>query len=264
MNKMILTAAVMVLAAAEAVAGRWKGLDEDNHYSGPKLTEEYLEGKVVLVDCWGVYCPPCRALLPNMEKYWREMKDEKFVLVGSHCQGRETSRVMALVRENRLTYPVYERFGLAEGEPSFRGIPFLYVVDSRGRVVYAGHREKEAEDAVAEALKRVNGPWSITGRVKLNAYKSFEKQLVLGKDIKRVTHKLESDIKKADSKLATDAIKKQAREAKELLKAIEESKECIKDEIREMSKKNPEEAKKKLKEFLVTFPEEKAALKKSK
>ena len=125
MNMKILLVSVAALLCLNASAVAWKNLDEASHYSGPKLTEADLAGKVVLVDCWGVRCPPCRALLPRMEKLWKSFKNKPFVLVGSHCQGRQDEAVRKLVEENGLTYPIYERFGLAEGAPSFKAIPFL-------------------------------------------------------------------------------------------------------------------------------------------
>ena len=121
--------------AAQAVG--WKGLGEGNYYAGPKVTEADLAGKVVLVDCWGVGCPPCRALLPRMEEIWKSFRSKPFVLLGSHRQGRQPEKVDALVKANKLTYPQYDGAGIAEGEPSFRGIPFLYVVNHRGKVVYS-------------------------------------------------------------------------------------------------------------------------------
>ena len=97
--------------AAQAVG--WKGLGEGNYYAGPKVTEADLAGKVVLVDCWGVGCPPCRALLPRMEEIWKSFRSKPFVLLGSHRQGRQPEKVAALVKANKLTYPQYDGAGIA-------------------------------------------------------------------------------------------------------------------------------------------------------
>ncbi len=253
MKKMLVLA--LLMAAAEALAAvEWRGMGDGNHYSGPKIDAEFLDGKVVLVDCWGAYCPPCRALLPTMEKFWQRMKSKPFVLVGSHCQGREPEKVAALVKEHRLTYPIYERFGLAKDEPPFRGLPFMYVVDHRGKVVYAGRNEAEMEEAVEAAIKRIGGPRVLTGGVPLKKYKSFEKQLVLGKDIKRAVGKLESDVKKGASKGATAVMKEQAAEAQAILAAIQETKQELTEEIVYLKERKPEEARKLYKEFQITFP----------
>ena len=66
--KRIIVAAGMVVLSAVALGAEWRNLTEDNYYSGPKITADDLVGKVVLVDEWGINCPPCRALLPFMQK----------------------------------------------------------------------------------------------------------------------------------------------------------------------------------------------------
>ena len=112
-----LIALVVVAAGALTLrAAAWRGLTEAGYYSGPKLTEDDLDGKVVLVDCWGVNCPPCRALLPRMEQIWQGFKSKPFVLLGSHCQGRAPEKVAELVKANKLTCPIYDFAGLAQGE----------------------------------------------------------------------------------------------------------------------------------------------------
>ena len=60
-------AAAALACAATCRGVEWKGLSEERWYSGRKLDPSGLKGKVVLVDEWGVNCPPCRALLPRME-----------------------------------------------------------------------------------------------------------------------------------------------------------------------------------------------------
>ena len=248
--------------AAQAVG--WKGLGEGNYYAGPKVTEADLAGKVVLVDCWGVGCPPCRALLPRMEEIWKSFRSKPFVLLGSHRQGRQPEKVAALVKANKLTYPQYDGAGIAEGEPSFRGIPFLYVVNHRGKVVYSGHSDREATEAVVNALGEIGGPPTLIPGVILSRkspYKSLEKRLILGKPAASVVKKLQGDIKKASAKSATAVQKAAAEEAEAMLKAIEEAKTDYKTDIARLKTTNPPEALKMIKAYMASFPAEGAEYK---
>lgn len=248
--------------AAQAVG--WKGLGEGNYYAGPKVTEADLAGKVVLVDCWGVGCPPCRALLPRMEEIWKSFRSKPFVLLGSHRQGRQPERVAALVKTNKLTYPQYDGAGIAEGEPSFRGIPFLYVVNHRGKVVYSGHDERAATQAVVEAITEIGAPPTLIPGVILSRkspYKSLEKRLILGKPAASVVKKLQGDIKKASAKSATAVQKAAAEEAEAMLKAIEEAKTDYKTDIANLKVANPPEALKMIKAYMASFPAEGAEYK---
>lgn len=152
------------MAAAGALEGAvaWRNVDPDHHLAGRKASEGYLRGKVVLVDRWGLGCPPCRKLLPRVEEIWRSFRTKQFVVIGGHCEGwGDADGVKKLAAENGLTYPIYEGAGLAAGEPAFSAIPFIYVVDETGKVVYMGHDERNATQAVVTALTDMESPKNV-------------------------------------------------------------------------------------------------------
>lgn len=252
-------------AALGAYAVSWKGLADANWYSGPKITEADLAGKVVMVDKWGVNCPPCRALLPKMQDVWQSFKNKNFILLGSHCQGRSEAKVKELVKTNKLTFPIYDWAGLAEGEPSSRGIPFLYVVNHRGKVVYSGHNHNMAIEAVQAAILALDLPPTLLGDVvleKRSPYKTFEKQLVLGKNISAVVKRLEKDVKNAEKRAAKQSDKDNAEVAAKILAAIEEARREIPAEIELKKNSNPEDALELLINYSKTFPKDSVELKK--
>ena len=150
------------LAALCAQAVEWKNVDADHHLGGRKASAGYLQGKVVLVDRWGAHCPPCRALLPRVESVWQSFKTKPFVVLGGHCKGWGTAdEVAELITEHKLTYSVYEDAGLAMDEPKFDAIPFLYVVDETGKVVYLGRDERTATQAIVTALTDMESPRNV-------------------------------------------------------------------------------------------------------
>ena len=253
MKKLILPLAGLVCPLI-LNAGVWANLDDAHHYSGPKLTEKDLEGKVVMVDCWGVKCPPCRELLPRMQELWTHFDQKKFVLVGSHCQGKSPEAVKELVDANKLTYPIYERFGLAEGEPSFNAIPFIYIVNHRGRIVYTGHDERDATEALVTAIADVGMPISLVQGVSLpKRYKSFSKKMRLGATIAGDVKKLEKEASGKNTRMAG--------EARAILDAIEKTRANVKEEIAAVRKRNPAEALGLMKAFVKTWPKEGAEYK---
>ena len=258
---MVAVATMAVLATAAFGAQQWRNLTDENYYSGPKITADDLAGKVVLVDEWGINCPPCRALLPHMQKLWNANKGKPFVLIGSHRQGRAPEKVKELVDANKLTYPVYDYAGLVDEPSNGGGLPHMYVVNHRGKVVYSGRSHDECVAAVQAAIQAVGAMPTLCGGVSLQAFKSMEKQLVLGKPIKNQVKTLQTAVKKGEAKSATAVQQKQAEEAKEILAAIDESKTDIKDEIEEKKSTNPEEALKLVKAYITTFPAEGAAYK---
>ena len=158
---MLVFAGIMI-AASLVQAVEWKNVDAEHYLGGRKASAGYLQGKVVLVDRWGAHCPPCRALLPRVEDIWQSFKTKPRVVLGGHCKGwGDADEVAELATEHKLTYPIYEDAGLASGEPKFDAIPFLYVVDETGKVVYSGRDERNATQAIVMALTDMEAPRNV-------------------------------------------------------------------------------------------------------
>lgn len=49
--------------------------------SGDTLSLADFRGKIVFLNFWASWCPPCRKEMPSMEKLWREYKDDGLVIV---------------------------------------------------------------------------------------------------------------------------------------------------------------------------------------
>ena len=223
-------AAAVAFAAATAGALDWRNLDDANWISGPKLTPESLEGKVVLVDEWGVNCPPCRALLPRIEQIWQSFRPKGLVVIGSHRQGNEGKRILELRAENKLTYPIYIGAGIV-GEPSNGGgIPFMYVINSAGEVVYSGREERAATEAIVNELTDMPDPTSLIGSMIPVKFKSMAKDLVIGKNVENKIPTLKSAAKKTNA---------EGKEADAILKALDKSKERIAERIKKNLEKRP-------------------------
>lgn len=159
MTRMSVLAAALVGAASLNAGVAWRNVDADHYIAGRKASEGYLQGKVVLVDRWGLGCPPCRKLLPRVEELWRSFRTKPFVVLGGHCRGwGDAEGIQKLAKDLGLTYPIYEDAGLADDEPQFSGIPFLYVVDETGKVLYKGHDERLATQVLVTALTDMEAP----------------------------------------------------------------------------------------------------------
>ena len=158
-SRISVSAAALLCAVSLQAGVEWRNVDQEHYLAGRKASEGYLQGKVVLVDRWGLGCPPCRALLPRVEEIWRSFRTKPFVVIGGHCNGwGDAAGIKKLAKDLGLTYSIYEEAGLAVGEPQFSGIPFLYVVDETGKVVYMGHDERNATQAIVTALTDLEAP----------------------------------------------------------------------------------------------------------
>jgi peroxiredoxin len=116
-------------------------------------------GKVVLLNFWATWCPPCRAEMPSMEKLYQAYRERGLAIlaISNDLSGR--SAVEPFVRERGLTFPillnpeagVFAQYGV-------RGLPTSYVLDRRGRIVSGeiGARDWSsgaARDAVERLLE---------------------------------------------------------------------------------------------------------------
>lgn len=189
------------------------GLSEKGHISGPTVTAKELQGKVVLIEFWGLNCPPCRASLPHMQELYEKYgKRGNFTLLGSHCQARDDEKILALLKQSGVTYPVYE-FLKVEGMPDFRGIPHAAIIDHQGKFVTSGGLSE-----VLAALPQVMSaaplpiPGSLLGGMEVVHNKGVELRLVFGQNIEPLLSQLV-----AKAKVEGEA----GREAAEILKACE-------------------------------------------
>ena len=250
--------ACMAASASET----WPGLSAEAHCGGSKIDEAGLLDKVVLVYEWDASINNCVDYLPRMQQIWASFSSKPFVMLGS-VQGQSAAAKRAIAA-NKVTFPNYESCGYERNYTTGVKLPYFYVVNHSGRIVYAGASERDATEAVVTWITRVGHPESLTGDFvfgKKCRYKAMEKSLVLGKSIKSQLKTLEADAKKGQSKAATPQMRAVAADARALLKEIEESKCAVKRSIESKKRIAPAMALRLIKDFMVTFPEDGAAYK---
>jgi len=111
-----------------------------------------LKGRVVLINFWATWCPPCRREMPSMERLTQQLKGEAFsvlaVNVGENVNDIElfTSQLDA-----DLSFPILlDRSSESMQAWKISGLPTTYLVDKKGRVVAGaiGGREFDHPDMV--------------------------------------------------------------------------------------------------------------------
>jgi len=124
---------------------------------GNRRTLADYRGKVVLVDVWATWCPPCRKSLPEVAEL-QKGGGEGYVVLPISVDSKGWGDVKPFLAQNpQLGLRAYVPDG-AEGLHPFgeiRGIPTTFIVDREGRVVktWAGYGEGMAKRALDEALK---------------------------------------------------------------------------------------------------------------
>jgi peroxiredoxin len=102
--------------------------------SGKTWTFSDLRGKVVLVNFWATWCPPCRKEMPDLETLYQRFGSKDFVVLG--ISDEDAAKVEPFIRERKVSFPVLldpER----KVNDSFvvEGIPKSFVYDRDGKLV---------------------------------------------------------------------------------------------------------------------------------
>ncbi|HEY7648420.1 MAG TPA: TlpA disulfide reductase family protein [Methylomirabilota bacterium] len=91
-------------------------------------------GKVVLINFWATWCPPCLEEMPALERLWHQQRDRGFVLIAVSLDA-DRGVVKPFVAEHRLTFPIGLDAKLEVANLyGIRALPATFVVDRQGQV----------------------------------------------------------------------------------------------------------------------------------
>ena len=102
---------------------------------GKPVRKDDWSGKVVLVNFWATWCPPCREEIPELLRLKKEFKD-RMEIVGISEDDDPPASVLKFARQNAMMYPIV--MATPELIESYGGVPALptsFLVDTQGRVV---------------------------------------------------------------------------------------------------------------------------------
>jgi peroxiredoxin len=96
-----------------------------------------FQGKVVLLNFWATWCPPCRKEMPAMQRLYQAYKDKGLEIVAVSVDTASTDEVRAFVEELELTFPVlHDRDSLVSRLYSNPGVPSSYLINAQGNLAY--------------------------------------------------------------------------------------------------------------------------------
>lgn len=125
--------------------GEFKTVPVAVDYAAPKLSLSDLNGmeysladyhgKVVLVNLWATWCPPCKAEMPILKAYYEDHAADGFVTIAVN-DGDPADAVAAFVEKHELTFPVWLDPTYEATERAFkaRNLPSTFVIDREGTI----------------------------------------------------------------------------------------------------------------------------------
>ncbi|MCH9651744.1 MAG: redoxin domain-containing protein [Deltaproteobacteria bacterium] len=128
---------------------------------GRLISDQDLEGKVVLFDFWATWCAPCRASLPQLRRLNRAFEDSPFVLLGVSSD-REKQTLLDFIEEEAMVWPQVHDDRGAVSKRAFKvtSFPTYILVDHEGRIVFrrsgwSPSIEREVTARVKQAVKKL-------------------------------------------------------------------------------------------------------------
>ena len=121
--------------------------------------KELTKGKVVLLNVWGTWCPPCRRELPDIIEIQKDLKNKNFIVVGLALEQPNNPDPLKTVQDfaekqqfNYYNFILNEQLKLAYG--TFPSVPTSFIIDQNGRIVekIVGMKSKAA---FMESINRV-------------------------------------------------------------------------------------------------------------
>jgi peroxiredoxin len=102
--------------------------------NGKSWTLSSLKGKVVIVNFWATWCPPCRKEMPDLETIYNKYKDQGLVVLG--ISDEDLTKVAPFIKDHKYDYPIMLDPGRKVNSVyQIEGIPKNFIYNREGKMV---------------------------------------------------------------------------------------------------------------------------------
>jgi len=126
--------------------------------TGKDITLSHLKGKVVLLDFWATWCPPCRAEIPHLVDLSRELRPKGLRILGLSMDQNGPVLVKSFMKNFGINYPVMLCTpAVAQAYGGIDGIPATFLLGKHGELLghWVGYTDAQVfKDAIKAALAK--------------------------------------------------------------------------------------------------------------
>lgn len=93
------------------------------------------KGKVIMLNLWATWCPPCRAEIPSMQKLFNDLKNKDFIIIAV-SQGEDLNTVNKFLKNTSYTFPIFiDKNNEVARSYSTGSIPTTYLINKQGNII---------------------------------------------------------------------------------------------------------------------------------
>jgi thiol-disulfide isomerase/thioredoxin len=102
---------------------------------GNVVSSTELRGKVVFINFWATWCPPCRAEMPALNELYEQFKGDNRIVFTFMNEDENVDKANTFLSSNHYSFPVVTRAGNVSEEMFAGTLPTTIVLDKQGRIV---------------------------------------------------------------------------------------------------------------------------------
>ncbi len=100
---------------------------------GNKVSLSDYRGKVVFINIWATWCPPCVEEMPSMQKLYQKLKGENFEILAVSIDSKGAKVVAPFMKKYQLTFPaLLDSMGTIKRIYKTTGVPESYIIAKDG------------------------------------------------------------------------------------------------------------------------------------
>ena len=94
-----------------------------------------MEGKIVFINFWASWCPPCRAEMPSINELYKKLQSDTNFVFLSINEDDDRSRANSYLENNHFPFPIFYTSGNVPGEIFAGTLPTTIVLNKQGKIV---------------------------------------------------------------------------------------------------------------------------------
>jgi thiol-disulfide isomerase/thioredoxin len=103
--------------------------------NGNIISSNELKGKVVFINFWATWCPPCRAEMPSLNKLYNQFNGDNRIVFLFLNEDDNIDKAKAFLKNNNYSFPIVRRAGNITNEVFSGTLPTTVILSKEGKII---------------------------------------------------------------------------------------------------------------------------------